>query len=574
MRRRASERPPLLERYESLLPTRPDGTIVLVADERSGRSVVELLDAFHERHVVVLAEEPEPEWRIRWRRKVEFRKAGPKALDRQLQPFSRIDLIVNLRTATGAAHLRQWRTLFLHLREGGAYVVARERIRGNSTAGAPSLVRRLSRIAPLVGAPRAEVIARFGQPDAALVRATGSVLIAADYLVVTKRGSHLLKVRDADATRLLAQRADGELTVTPLATLASGTLVGGAVTSYGESRPLRAMEPSLPYPAMHLRRYEGRVCVGPGGVVHDDHSVFPDAFRWHLHSNLPQARLDHADSRFAMLREQNMPLRTLEGRYYYLDYSNAGHFGHLLTEAMAKFWGWPLAKERDPALKVLLRTPTRFPDRPEPRLETRLLEAYGVPREDMVWIDEPVWVESLVAATPMWHNAPPFYAHPGMREVWDRIGDRVRDDGAPAYERIFVTRPPSGNRACHNVAAVEEVFARHGFEIVRPERYDLSTQAGIFSRARVVAGLAGSGMFNLMYARQLSTLIVLAQEAYTARNEYLYGALLGADIHYLWSTPDITEHAKDAPSVPHQSSWSFDFDRVGSELERLLSALA
>jgi capsular polysaccharide biosynthesis protein len=241
-----------------------------------------------------------------------------------------------------------------------------------------------------------------------------------------------------------------------------------------------------------------------------------------------------------------------------------------MTEALAKVWGWHLAKEADPDLKLLLRVSAKLPDRP--RLEPQVLGAYGVDPDDIVWIDDHVRVESLVGASPMWHNAPPFYAHPGMREVWERLRAGITDPDAPTYDRIFVSRWQTGNRLCHNATEVERAFAAHGFEVLRPERFDLATQAGMFSRARVVAGFAGSGMFNTMFCQDLEAMVVLSQDAYTARNEHLFGALLGVEQeHYFWSPAlEGTEGSYER----HQSSWKFDFASSGAELDEVLRSLS
>jgi hypothetical protein len=51
----------------------------------------------------------------------------------------------------------------------------------------------------------------------------------------------------------------------------------------------------------------------------------------------------------------------------------------------------------------------------------------------MVWVDEPVRLGSLVAATPMWHNADPHYVHPDVEVVGDRLADGLlaRADDPP-----------------------------------------------------------------------------------------------------------------------------------------------
>jgi capsular polysaccharide biosynthesis protein len=560
----------LFDRYASLFPEGPGRTIVYLADEAVVPELADQLAQLSGDRVVVLSGEPLPEWQLE-ELGVSFRPAAHlAAIHRALKHIGPVDVLVNLRTGSGAEHLKTWQRLFFHVRKRGAYAVARRSI----THEPATFVRHLGSMGEYVGADPSGL---DGAPRwvRQLAAAVDQVVLAADAAVVTKRVKHLLKAHDEkETTRLLNSREDG-LAVVPLATLPSGVLrAKGSITSYETSVPLPGLDSEIPYPQHYLRRYEGRIGLAPNGVAFHGHVVLPDSFRWHREKNPVNPRLINVNADFARLREQHRPRTELTGSYYFLDYSNSGHFGHLMTEAVAKFWGWDVAKEADPDLKVLLRRQGKNPNRAEPQMETRLLEAYGVAREDMVWVDEPVWVDSLVGASPMWHNKTPYHAHPGIRQVWDRLRRGMVPEDAPSYPKIFVSRRAGGNRACRNVADVEEMFAAHGFEVIRPERLDLAHQAGVFAGAEVVAGFGGSALFSLMYAEKRPTLIVLNQEAYDSRNEHLYAAVLGCDAHYFWSAPDIAPPASGWSYEAFQSPWTFDFARNEADLKRLLESLA
>jgi hypothetical protein len=76
-----------------------------------------------------------------------------------------------------------------------------------------------------------------------------------------------------------------------------------------------------------------------------------------------------------------------------------------------------------------------------------------------------------------------------------------------------------------------------------------------------------------MFARRLSTLIVLAHEAYTARNEHLFTTLLGGDVHYFWSGPDIAHPSGGWDQRAFYSDWEFDFERNRAPLDELVDTL-
>ncbi|WP_028660288.1 glycosyltransferase family 61 protein [Nocardioides insulae] len=561
----------LWNRYRALLPEGKDRVVVILADHRVPDEVMHgLLEAFRGDRTRVLARQAQPGWKVTGFGAT-FRKAAVlDQLHHQLSLLGPVDLLINLRSAKGRWHRDAWTRLFFHLCRGGAYVVPRPAI----TTGS-GFLPTLRRTAAQVGSWLPDDTADLSGLERELRLGVSRVLFAEDYIIVGKRTDHLLKVRDDVTTTRLLRRREPGLRVTPLATLAPGTLEAqGELHSYnrGGSAPLRGFRQRLDYPMVSLRRYEGHLAVTRGAVLHTGDSVLPDSFRFHWVDNPINPRLLNAGPEFARFREEHVPRTRLEGTYYYLDYSNTGHFGHFMTEALAKLWGWDVAKKEDPELKILLRTRTVDPIKPGVPFEQRLLTAYGIAEQDQVWIDEPVWAESIVGATPMWQNHAPHYVHPGLRDVWSRLrAGLVKEPGA-GHRRIFVTRR-IGNRRCHNYLEVEEFFAAHGFEIVQPELLDLSAQATIFAEAEVVAGFAGSNLFSLLYTQRLSTLIVLSQEAYDARNEHLFASALGADTHYFWSAPDQSHPQGRWSYDAYRSEWQFDMTANTPELERLLASL-
>jgi capsular polysaccharide biosynthesis protein len=183
----------------------------------------------------------------------------------------------------------------------------------------------------------------------------------------------------------------------------------------------------------------------------------------------------------------------------------------------------------------------------------------------------------VVSATPMWHNAEPHYVHPGIAEVWARIGAGLaqHESAVATGPRIFVSRSDAtanNARICRNLKDVERRFAARGFTIVYPEQHPLPDQARLFREARVVAGFGGSALFNVMHTRRLEALVVLNNSSYFARNEHLFASVKGGESHYFWSPPDVPPEdplSRDAL----RTSWEFDVAGLGDDLDRLLADL-
>ena len=471
-------------------------------------------------------------------------------LDWQLKRLGPFDAIVDVSRADGLPHDTTWSTLFLHLRHKGVYV--------SLHGGENPLTAKLA----LVMEGRGET---WAQPAIEAVSSSGPAL------VVEKKGRHYLKLRDHEVDRLLPTR-DESATSRLLVKLPAGEFhVRTELVSHRAQTEIRWLEPILKYPDMRMRIYTGHLGMATHSLLFTEGTMLPETFRHHLHHRLQHDKVLDSTRHFGTLSRKHLPAARLEGVYYHLDSPFPGHFGHITTEVLSRLWGWDEAKRQFPELKAIWRT--RNPKDRDSQLERKLFRAYGIDEQDMVCVDGPVWLNNVIGATPMWHNSPPHYVHPDMAQVWKRISSNLAEDPGFEAARIFVSRKPGGARSCRNGAKVEEVFRSHGFTVVYPEDLSLAQQATAFRNAKVVAGFGGSAMFNIMYAEGLTQLIVLAHEAYTARNEYLFASLLGGRTDYFWSAPDLYHPPRGWTQEAFTSDWSFDFDRNGSELEGLLASL-
>jgi capsular polysaccharide biosynthesis protein len=544
----------------------PATKVVILTDPTVRNEVAAWVRQFPVNSVSVIAAEEAPEWRLAARGAQHVQNPQMDALHRQLKLLGPVDVIVDLMPQPLDDRRSRWSASFFHLKPGGLYVVDGS-VGGFDTFGDGSRwVAHLLRTDNSASASPLRTERR---------KSTASATVTRDLLVIEKRLRHYLKLRDAEAKRVLAAR-EPSLAVTDVATLPAGVLeVRGTVTSHDSAAPIVGLETSMPYPPLHARHYGGKVAMVSHSLLHTETTVLPNSFRHHLETNPSNGIIVDVSSRFARIPQRFRPTETLAGDYYHLDSPNYDHYGHFMTEVVSRLWGWDAAKLAYPDLKAIFRI--RYPNERDPSLERRVFEAYGIAAQDIVWVDHPVYLESVVAATPMRHNQLPFHVHPRIKQVWRRLTDNLADTSAPEHPKIFVSRQSNEpNRHCRNAKAVEALFAANGFEVIYPELFDLSVQAGIFSKARVVAGFAGSAMFNIMHSHDATTMIVLSHEAYTARNEHLFAAVIGCDSHYFWSQPDeiaLPElGARMGETKGYFSDWEFDFDRNLGELEKLLAS--
>jgi capsular polysaccharide biosynthesis protein len=560
------------EEVLSLTGFRVGRVAVLLVHPTQRDEVVAWLDLLEGATVHVLSGKEVPEWDLLGRG-VRFHRARAfPELELALKRIGTIDLLVNLLPVDlvpGKKHDQYtvFRRLFPYVARGGAFVLDRR------TSPAASTLLGVERWTRLLAASEDPIVER-GLPrrDVLLAEATGSVVLSRDMVVATKRHELLLKLREAEVGPILGVR-EPELEVTELVHRKSKEFVSRAtVFSHGDLVDPSTFTSSYTVPALTGRHYRGRIGSPGGTLLYAGGTVLPDSFRWYLADNPKNVRLTASVPGFSRLESRHVPRQELAGDYYSVDSSHSGHFGHLTTEVVSRLWAWDQAKQQYPGLKALFHLAPGT--KRHPQLEIDLLTAFGIREEDIAWVNQPVWLESVASATPMWHNREPYYADPDIAQVWDRMTENLlaRSSLPETHPRLFLSRR-APNRTCRNRPEVEDFFRERGFEVVLPERLPLADQVALFAGAEVIAGFAGSNMFNLMHARRLRTLIVLSHSGYVARNEHLFSAVRGGEAHYFWSRPDIPQPRGGYSKKAFNSSWEFDFAANGKELDEVLAGL-
>lgn len=480
----------------------------------------------------------------------------------RLAAIGPLDLIVD-DTRRGAKCAARFKSTFFHLRAGGGYVV-RAAAPGDRTApdqGTRRLLDRLER-----DRRRAEETTPPRRPDALeLAASVGSILVEAGHVRLTCSRSGLAKLREEEADLVLRLRGPSlgrVLERRPGARFESRCRLRTNAASMRER-----LADEIISPPVALREYRSVECH-PGQVVVRDNLLLPDTFRHNRRPRLRNLYTTELAERFATLRFPPDRVMDLPGTYFYLDSEFRGHFGHAMTEQLSRLWAWASAKREHPDIKALV---TLNKGREIAQFERDLYAAAGVPPEDLVLAREPVRVERLVAATPMFSQ--PDYVHPELSAVWAATGWHLAEKAAleQAPRRIFCSRRED-KRSCRNAAELEARFTAEGFQILYPEDYSMAAQAALFRRAEVVAGYAGSAMFGLLFSPPKHVILVTSSR-YHARNEFLIASVVGHHLDLVGCEPDLG----DAPSArgPRAVNAGFTFDeqREGRFLDEAFAAL-
>ena len=207
--------------------------------------------------------------------------------------------------------------------------------------------------------------------DLARARCIDTVEDVDGWLVVRRRGHALIKVRDRRADAVLAGRLGGdwgrELQVRPRREfqVRSSLWVNDADVP-------NEFRPRFEVPPRHLRLYRDAICTPRQLVVVGD-VIAPISFHHPCARRLNNRQSVDVGPHTAVpeLPLENAP--RLRGTYYHLISEFPGHFGHFMTEDLARLWGWDLACPEFGDLRLLLSV--RRPGDKVPRFVLELLRA-------------------------------------------------------------------------------------------------------------------------------------------------------------------------------------------------------
>ncbi|ROP65771.1 uncharacterized protein DUF563 [Curtobacterium sp. PhB130] len=479
-----------------------------------------------------------------------FAATSNDAMEEYIASIGPVAAVIDEEAESLPDRLQRWQRFFFHVTAGGYFIAPVTTISSAWAAGLESLSAR--RISP------AEI--------EELQASSGLTVDSHGYSITVKNRDHLVKVKDEDAMAILPTRL-GANNVRLLGSRKSGVGRGDLhVESHGTLAKPRIPAQAMKYPTLTLREFRGPTHLKDAMLAVNGTTVLPSSFKhpWRAWND----RLVNLNEGVAALNPEDKPTERLEGTYYDLTCAVPGHFGHVVTESLSKVWGWDEAKDRDPGLKAIYRVPSKDY---VPSFERTLFEAAGIVESDIHWEHRNVTVDRFVSASQGWQNGGWHYVHPVVPATWSKLRAALVHSSPDAAKKIFVSRKfTTVNRACRNIEEVESYFADRGFAIVYPEALTTEEQATVFGNATTVAGLAGSGMFNMLFAEHLDKVLLLSHDAYTARNEHMYASVLADEFHYFWSRAD-EQHPRGKFSLEaFHSAWEFDFEANGEALERVL----
>lgn len=175
------------------------------------------------------------------------------------------------------------------------------------------------------------------------------------------------------------------------------------------------------------------------------------------------------------------------------------YYGHWMTDAVSRTY---LARDYLETHKIILPASYR-----SHAYKLESLIPFGVSEKHIMYVDSPVALVKDFAmpsfAGPLWVNPKDEIAQ-AIREIYhEHFG---LSDSKPK-KLVYLTRMKMGHRHVINEDQVLELLTSKGFEVIVPEDMRLEEQARLLASTKVLIGLTGSALNNMMFMHPDSSVI-------------------------------------------------------------------
>ncbi|WP_456377444.1 glycosyltransferase 61 family protein [Thiolapillus sp.] len=233
---------------------------------------------------------------------------------------------------------------------------------------------------------------------------------------------------------------------------------------------------------------------------------------------------------------KNIP--RLPGRYLYLGWF-FNHYGHFVLESLSRAWALP---EADPVDGYLMHL--HAPNYRPANYLLAFFDLLAIPREKLILVEEEMQVEELLLPSQQAVLSRSISSE--MLDLYRHLGEQAAIcKGESHAGKLYISRRflPADQRGASNEKALEERFQEEGYVVIHPQFMDVPSQLALFSGATDFAGLEGSGLHNILFAREPRSVWMLGAESQLA--DAITQVELGRQCHcrtelHLQAVPDFS----------------------------------
>ncbi len=187
----------------------------------------------------------------------------------------------------------------------------------------------------------------------------------------------------------------------------------------------------------------------------------------------------------------------LSGRYLYLGWF-FNHYGHFILESLARAWAVQELSLVDGYIMHVHAADAR----PASYLMD-FFDLLEIPRDKLLFLSQDMQVEELLL--PSQQAVLSRGMSEDMRRLYHQLGSKAAQqaDTDSSRRKLYISRRflPMDQRNASNEKALEERFRMEGYQVVHPQFLDVKSQLAMYYMATDFAGLEGSGLHNVLFAK-------------------------------------------------------------------------
>ncbi len=301
----------------------------------------------------------------------------------------------------------------------------------------------------------------------------------------------------------------------------------------------------------------GRMIPGSfdGGVYQANGIHFPAGANAYItHKNIAPDQIDPD-------RATHLP-----GTWLYLGMIQNNHFGHFISESIARLWGADEVPGFDGFIYI-----KRFPNQPLRPHVDRVLDVL-LPGRQMAHADRLTQVDKLIVPQAIRFPQGFISGHPRVQSFFGkRIERLMQENSSPAYEKIYVSRAAMPRDAPVARLLLEDIIESNlraeGYQIIYPEQLSFPDQLRLYTNAEKLIFSEGSAFHVYVLAAKSS------QKIYNVWRRKVMHPVFGKQISSfegpaLEGTSHVREMytRRDAPTVLARALSVVDIAALGREL--------
>jgi hypothetical protein len=205
-------------------------------------------------------------------------------------------------------------------------------------------------------------------------------------------------------------------------------------------------------------------------------------------------RVLNLDEKKLRIRRDDLPI--FEGSVLYLGQINK-HYGHFLTESLTRAWALNGGSFEGAPLLVHARDATIF----ELPYIKRCFAALGIKQEQLLMFDRPTIVRQVTL--PITSRQANSHIYEAYKDTTHRIASEYLPiNGSRTDQPLYVSRTllRDSKRMHEDEEKIEAYFKSRGARILHPQLLTLEQQVEAFNRHKVIVGITGSAMHNIVFS--------------------------------------------------------------------------